>query len=471
MGKAQTSEVLSVSQALLALKSIVDGFTFRIIGEVSELHNKAGYKAVYFTIKDDKSALPCLIWKNIYSHQGVNLDLGAKVEVTGKFGVYAPTGDMKFYVSSLTLEGEGRLRQQVARLAEKLRREGLTDPARKRSCVPYPEKIGLITSPSGAVVHDVLRTLRLRYPYGKVFFAGVQVEGKTAHQQMIEALHVLAQAGAEVILLVRGGGSFESFMPFNEEDLARAIVACPVPVVTGLGHEHDNMIADLVADIRTTSPTAAASAISPSQDQLKDSFQVLLKRMTTNINNTFKRLDENLLSFAGRPCLKDPLMLFETDFQRLDMIQTRFERFSQSFAQEHRASLSQYQLRLEGALPHALTTNKAELASLKTRLISQIESVTGQAHLSLQSSRRAFLQVGKTLVIPYKNQAALAASRLEDLSPVKTLERGWSIARDSAGGLVSSTQHVNPQDKLTIQLKDGSIDCTVEAIHEMRNYD
>ena len=168
-------KALSVSAALNIAKSIISENAFHIVGEVSELNQKPGYKAVYFTIKDENSALPCLMWMNRYKSAGVPLRLGARVEVVGKFTIFTPKGRMNFDVSSLKLAGEGDLRAQVAKRALMLKNEGLMDPARKRSVVAYPSTIGLVTSPRGAAVHDVLRTLRRRYPLVKILFAGVPV--------------------------------------------------------------------------------------------------------------------------------------------------------------------------------------------------------------------------------------------------------------------------------------------------------
>lgn len=195
-------KALSVSAALNIAKSIISENAFHIVGEVSELNQKPGYKAVYFTIKDENSALPCLMWMNRYKSAGVPLRLGARVEVVGKFTIFTPKGRMNFDVSSLKLAGEGDLRAQVAKRALMLKNEGLMDPARKRSVVAYPSTIGLVTSPRGAAVHDVLRTLRRRYPLVKILFAGVPVEGKQAAADLISGLETVIRAGAEEVLLV-----------------------------------------------------------------------------------------------------------------------------------------------------------------------------------------------------------------------------------------------------------------------------
>ena len=249
--KSQTTrDALSVSAAIRLVKEELDALPLCIEGEVSQVSNKPGYKAVYFTIKDKRAALPCMMWVNRYSQANVELKVGALVRVTGKLSIYAAKGTMNFEVSSLKLAGEGDIRLKIAQLAEKLTKEGLTDVRRKRAIPALPEKIGLVTSPRGAAVHDVLRTLRRRYPFVQVLLAGVPVEGADAPRYLVAGMKTVVDAGAELVLVVRGGGSFEDLMPFNDERLARTIAACPVPVVTGIGHEPDTTIADLVADLR-----------------------------------------------------------------------------------------------------------------------------------------------------------------------------------------------------------------------------
>ena len=223
--EGKDSDILTVTEVTNITNSILKNHTFHVMGEVSELSDKPGYKAVYFTVKDEGAVMTCLMWKNRYRASGVKLFVGAKVELTGKFSIFARSGKLDFNVYGIKLAGEGALRQQVAQLAEKLKAEGLMDASRKRPIPRIPLTVGIVTSPNGAVVHDALRTFRRRFPMARMVVAGVPVEGATAAHDMTEALRLVCDAGVEVVLLLRGGGSFESFMPFNDEGLARAIAA------------------------------------------------------------------------------------------------------------------------------------------------------------------------------------------------------------------------------------------------------
>ena len=186
-----TNKPLSVSQAMALAKGALEACTVTLIGEVSEVSNKAGYKAVYFTVKDEGASLPAMMWNNRYTAAGVELRVGMLVQLTGRFTLYAAKGRMNFDVFSLSLAGEGDLRQKVANLAKKLQAEGLMDPARKRPLPSYPQTIGLVTSPRGAAVHDVLRTTKRRYPSARILLAGVPVEGTDAPKYLCQALQTV----------------------------------------------------------------------------------------------------------------------------------------------------------------------------------------------------------------------------------------------------------------------------------------
>ena len=468
------SDILSVTEVTNIANSILKNHTFRVMGEVSELSDKPGYKAVYFTVKDEGAVMTCLMWKNRYQTSGVKLFIGAKVELTGKFNIFARSGKLDFNVYGIKLAGEGALRQQVAQLAEKLKAEGLMDASRKRPIPRIPITVGIVTSPNGAVVHDALRTFRRRFPLARMVVAGVPVEGPTAARDMTDALQLVCDSGVEVILLLRGGGSFESFMPFNDEGLARAIAACPVPVVTGIGHEPDTTIADM-----------AALAVSPDSAELNSLVDTLLSRMDKSLVNRLNRSVEYLDAMASRPVLRDPASMYEADARMLDLYQdrmeraaglqvgssadalvqltTRLERLGPHIALSQQERLESYAARLQASLPFSLQVAESELmrasASLKACGEAMLAKPTHEVDLGAESLSR----LGKTLLDPYYSEASIAASRLNDLSPLHILERGWSIARNEEGSVLRSVTEVQPDDLVEVQLLDGALSCRVEG--------
>lgn len=433
------SNALSVSAAMAQAKTHLEQCVVSIVGEVSEVSDKAGYKAVYFTVKDDHASLPCMMWMNRYRATGITLTVGSLVEMTGRFTLYAAKGRMNFDAFSLKLAGEGNLRMQVANLARKLEAEGLMAAQRKRPIPKYPETIGLVTSPRGAAVHDVLRTLRRRYPLAVVRLAGVPVEGRDAPRYLAHALEVVAASGVEVILLVRGGGSFEDLMPFNDEMLARTIASCPVPVVTGIGHEPDTSIADMVADFRASTPTGAAEAVAPRKENLQQGFINAANRIKRAFDRTAGDSRASLESIASRPVLHDPGMLL---------------------AQESLA-LDNYAERMHRAIPAGINADKRELDHAFA-LFQRIGANLGtKQDASLQSMQLSLVHAGKGICKPAEREISLAAARLHDLSPLAVLGRGYAIAKDSDGHVVKQVGQVKPGDSLDVAVSDGVIPCTV----------
>lgn len=225
---------------------------------------------IYFTLKDAAASLRCVIWRS-QAGQLVYLPQreGEAVLAHGRVSVYEAGGNYQFYVDDLQPAGQGALAAQFERIKAKLAAEGLFDAELKKPLPSFPRKIGLVTSPTGAALHDILNVLRRRYPITEVILAPAQVQGESAPLQLVAALAAIAQQQVDVIILARGGGSLEDLWAFNDERLARAIAACPIPLITGIGHEVDFTIADFVADVRAPTPSAAAELVTPDKVELK----------------------------------------------------------------------------------------------------------------------------------------------------------------------------------------------------------
>ena len=441
-GAAGADGALSVSAAMALAKGALEGVTVRIVGEVSELSNKPGYKAVYFTVKDKSVALPCMMWNNRYNACGVQLSIGALVELTGRFTLYAAKGRMNFDVSSISLAGEGNLRLQVANLARKLEAEGLMSAARKRPLPFYPDRIGLVTSPRGAAVHDVLRTLRRRFPLARVLLAGVPVEGTQAPAGIIDGMRTVVAAGAEVVLVVRGGGSFEDLMPFNDESLARAIAACPVPVVTGIGHEPDTSIADMVADVRASTPTAAAETVSPSREQLDSLVGAYLRSFAVSMERSLERERARVDRVAAHAAFRDPSSLVAQEAQTLDYFADRLAR----------------------ALPASLARDRAQVEGLSRRIKAGLARGVRQEQQQVVVLDSRLRRSGERFTDPYERRLSLLAARLHDLSPLAVVARGYAIAHGEDGALITRASQVKAGDAMTLSMAGGSIGCRVERV-------
>ena len=437
-------KVLSVTEALSIARGQLQGIHVTIEGEVSEVSSKQGYKAVYFTIADKGGSLSCLMWNNNYSRCGLQLRKGMLVQVSGFFSLYVPKGRMNFEVRSIKLAGEGDLRMKVAELARKLDAEGLMAPERKKPVPVLATKIALVTSPRGKAVEDVLRTLRRRSPQVEVLFFGVPVEGAAAPAAIVQGLQLADASEAASILLVRGGGSYEDLMPFNDERVARTIAACRKPVITGLGHEPDNHIADMVADKRCSTPTAAAEASAIDIRQIEEALQRGMQRMRNALVTRIQRGRATLEQYASRPLFSDPNYLLAGYAMRLDADADQLSRALPGVVKEKRAKLELAGQRLDAAIPGALARNRH----------------------ALESARASMQRVGAHLLDASRAKLAVSAARLEDLSPLSILSRGYAIAYDEDGHVISSVHAVEENDKISVQVEDGRLGCTVESISQ-----
>ncbi len=465
------ADTLSVSQAVDLAAGALDALPqLTVIGEVTGFRGpnaRSGH--CYFQIKDDTAAVDCIIWRGSYAKRTFEFRDGMEVQFTGSFNLYKATGRMSFVAKSFSLAGEGLLRQQVAQLAEKLRREGLMDESRRKFIPVLCTRVAVVTSLSGAVIDDVKRTLRRRNPLVELICVGAKVQGEGAEAELISALNRAAAItpAPDCILLVRGGGSFEDLMTFNNEALARAVAACPVPVITGIGHEPDTSICDMVSDRRCSTPTAAAESVAPAITDLVDvtnvrarrlaramdarvkqadaSGQALADRMTRAMDTRLERLRMVVNSYAARPCLTDPTNIVD----------------------RRRVQLTQTSDRLIAAIERSQQRFRAQFESMPALLAASTSGFAPKRHaLELESSR--LKHMGSTLLAGKQTQLRSSAASLEALSPLKVLARGYSIAYGPEG-VVTGIEQLNAGDNLRLALADGNVYATVDSVSESNN--
>ena len=248
-------------------------------GEVSNF-SRASSGHVYFTLKDNSASLRCVMWRNTVIRQSFIPRDGDAIEVHGSISVYEAGGQYQLYADIFRLAGEGALYQEFLRLKALLEAEGLFDQERKRPIPLKPKRIGIVTSPTGAALQDMLNTIQRRFPLVEVILAPTPVQGEDSPQAIIKALQdVVRVANPDVVIMARGGGSIEDLWAFNDEGVARAIFASPVPIITGVGHETDFTIADFVSDLRAPTPTAAAELATPNQADMRDNLAALSEQL------------------------------------------------------------------------------------------------------------------------------------------------------------------------------------------------
>ena len=437
---------LSVSEAVSLAKGAVEAWpTLVVSGEVSGFRGpnaRSGH--CYFEVKDDEASMSVIVWRGTAQKMGFQLKDGLAVRLTGKFDVYKASGKLSFVARRVEAAGEGLLRQQVAELARALDREGLMDPSRKRHVPAFCSRVGVVTSLSGSVIEDVKRTLARRNPLVEIDVVGCSVQGADAPATILRALETAAAARPDAILLVRGGGSFEDLMCFNDERLARAIAGCPVPVVTGIGHEPDVTIADMVADRRASTPTAAAESVAPAIDEVErqmvqrqvrlgramsaalasrsQSVASLARLMASSAQSSLAKRRLALDALGSRRCLVDPLATLR----------------------DRAGELAQTEERLHDAIPRALATERERMDRVSARLGA----------------------VGPRLTRPAEAALARFAASLDALSPLSVLSRGYAIAQDAAGHVVKEASELVVGNEVRVLLGRGSFDATVLSTHD-----
>lgn len=467
MASATTSPTLAVSQALkLANAALGTMPQIKVIGEVSGFRGanaRSGH--CYFSIKDDQAAMDCIVWKSTYAASHVQLRDGLQIELTGSFNIYEASGRMSFIARKLAVAGEGALRQQIAELAEKLRREGLMDDSRKRAIPRFCEHIAVVTSLSGSVIDDVKRTLARRNPLVSLSVVGCAVQGTHAPATIVRALQVAAASSPrpDCILLVRGGGSLEDLMAFNDEAVARAVAACPIPVVTGIGHEPDTSICDMVADRRTSTPTAAAESVAPALEEVVSAINDRQARLVLKTSNILRECTD----FAERTQkdLSHALVgRLDREHQKLDALaDRRCMREPQSLIVDKSERLELTAQRLSDALPHLMGSSERNLVQLSERISRAIPSVLSRKQRELDTDISRMRGIGLRFLNTYRAQVDRDEASLRALSPLQVLSRGYSITRDAQGHVISSIAEVSPGDELLITVSDGTIETKAHA--------
>ncbi len=355
----------------------------------------------YFTLKDEQSALKCVMFKGNALSLRFRPASGMKVIALGRISVYPRDGQYQLYCSSMAMDGIGDLYAAFEALKKKLSQQGLFDPAKKKPIPKYPATIGIVTSSAGAAVHDILRILRARYPLCKVLLLPVRVQGAEAPEEIASAIaYANAHKMADLLIVGRGGGSIEDLWAFNDERVAWAIFNSQIPVISAVGHEPDVTIADYVADLRAATPSNGAELAVPDRDALAQSLDAMSSAMAGALSRQLKLAGQRLEHLAASPALRSP-----TGY---------------------------------------LDQKSKDLLLLKNRLLST------QNQMLSKTQQRFVRNVAK----------------LDAMSPLKVLSRGYAMAQTEEGTLVRSVKQTAPGEKIVVSLGDGKLNTTVVSIKE-----
>ena len=360
-------------------------------GEVSNLSRPASGH-LYFTLKDRNAALRCVMWRNQVANLAFLPQDGDAIEIHGSISIYEASGNYQLYGDLIRPAGEGTLYQEFLLLKAKLEAEGLFDPQRKRAIPPWPQTIGIITSPTGAALRDMHDTIQRRYPLVKLVLAPTQVQGDQATKGILSALEALNHLiKPDLILMARGGGSIEDLMAFNDEQVARAIADSTAPVITGIGHETDFTIADFAADLRAPTPTAAAELATPNQVDLLASLRELSRELTSSTKSYLLEKRVGLERQHTRLHFRTPLTQVRRDQQRLDELNHRAGQALFYTVEIHRTRLAGLELRIQSLNPRAILKRGYSIVTHPDgTLVSSTRQVQTNDDLQVQVSDGAF---------------------------------------------------------------------------------
>jgi len=435
-------KVWTVSQLTASIRDLLEAEfdDLWVEGEISNTRaSQAGH--LYFTLKDDKAQIRCACFRDKLRGIKFRPEDGLKVTVRGAVSVYEPRGEYQMYVTQIEPVGLGALQLAFEQLKQRLEAEGLFDPARKKSLPLLPRRIGLVTSPTGAAVRDVLRILKRRFPNVHVLLYPVRVQGDEAPGEIAAALEYFGRLdAADVLLLVRGGGSLEDLWAFNEEKVARAIAACPIPVISGVGHETDFTIADFVADVRASTPSNAAEIVVRTRDEFVRHIEQLARSLAQHVR---------LALLARRARLHE--LEAHRGFRRLDHL-----------LRQHRQRADELSGRLGELLRRRLelSRRRVEVAQARVRAFDFRPRI---ATLEMRLAQRR-QDVGirmERLLRARAERIAHLRTQLEERSPLRVLERGYAVAYDAQGNVVRSAEQVEVGDAVSIQLARGRLSTEV----------
>ena len=438
----------------------------RVRGEISNF-NVYSKGHAFFKLKDQRSELPCMMWRNDLEKLRFSAADGLEVIAEGEVKLYEAQGRLQLYVHSMIPQGAGELELAFRQLCDKLRAEGLFDAARKRPIAPVPLHIVVITSATGDVFHDVLTTAQSRFANIHIMLFPVQVQGAPAAADIVQAIelvnaHAAAIGGVDLILLVRGGGSLEDLWAFNEEAVARAIVRSSIPIATGIGHEPDVTIADLVADLRGPTPTGVAAMVIPEKtvlhNQVATLANLLLREWTTRCRDSQHMLDRR------QAALTEEIFRMVRSAVRTTDIAGR-----QIAAIEPRHAIAQGWRRLESATQRLQQRGVEHIRRARERLTDGAGRLQSHGPQSRRAQYHAVLMgLDTQLASAMRHRQQLRQHQLADLEkqlelagPMQVLQRGFTITTDAKGVVIKTAAQVNPGEIVKTRTADGSFGSVV----------
>lgn len=441
---SDTQPVLTVSQLNAEARELLEsGFPpLAVAGEISNLARPTSGH-LYFSLKDAHAQVRCAMFRRANQRLGFAPENGSQVVARGRISLYEPRGEFQLVVEDLEPAGDGALRQAFEKLKQKLAAEGLFDEAVKRPIPALPRRIGVITSPTGAAIRDILTTLKRRFPGVPVLVYAVPVQGEGAAERIAAALRRAgSRRDCDVLILARGGGALEDLWSFNEEVVARAVRGCGLPVIAGVGHETDVTIADFAADWRAPTPTGAAARAVPDRQELTARVQVSVNRLHRNWSAHCRQRHQHIAWLRGRLDRAHPGRRLHQHAQRIDELDTRLRRCARVRVGKTDERLRELGARLGRQHPARLLSRYGE---------------------QLRDRQRRLKRATDTILTQRRTRVQALVRHLEAVSPLPTLHRGYAVVQRGADGrILRDAADVRPGERIAARLARGRLYCLVE---------
>ena len=440
--------ILSVAELTRHVRDILESRLGEVWveGEISN-YRKQSSGHHYFTLKDDRAQLACVMFARAYSaRSGLILKDGMQVQTFGRLTVYEARVQYQLVVELVQTRGQGLLQAKFEALKRKLQAEGLFNPEHKKPLPSFPQRVALVTSRSGAALQDMLNILQRRSPWLRILICPVRVQGEGAAGEIADMIRYLdrhqVSLAVDVIIVARGGGSLEDIWEFNEEVLARTIYGCDLPIISAVGHEIDFTIADFVADLRAPTPSAAAELVAPSQEFLRNSLAAKQATLVRLAKQTVEVGVLRLNRLKEARGLRDPSTLIQDRQQKVDQIEARLLQLLRWTVEHHRSHTNRLASLLQAYRPaQVVVRRRAEVAGVQSRL---------------ENAAKYQLERAKQKLVSLERSIAL-------LGPEQTLRRGYSITRKTNGEILQRSEDVKPGDEILTRLAEGEVSSRVET--------
>ena len=456
----------TVTEMNRLIKKLVEGSGqvahVQVRGEISNFKRyPSGH--CYFSLKDAGSVLKCVMFQRQARQLLRYPDNGDTVVAIGSISVYEPNGVYQLYADMLIEEGIGSLMLAYEKLKKKLEEEGLFAEERKKPIPAHPKTVGIITSPAGAAVRDVIKVARRRDPGVKLLLYPVQVQGKPAAGDIAHAIRFMNKHRlADVLIVGRGGGSMEDLWAFNEEIVVRAVAASEIPVISAVGHETDVTLSDFAADKRAATPSQAAELAVEDTRQLRRQVLDRQARLEIAINHMLQQRTETLRRLMKSRMLHDPLRITDRAAERLDMVLMRMQ-------QTLPRRLENREMRLQQALktlqhPERLLVKPEQRVAAALKALHKQKKLWEPYENRYQNAWNQFTALAKNLTVSQEQRLALATGHLDAVSPLKILSRGYSVTTNGQGQIVKSVQDVHWGEEIRTRLSDGEVYSVIQQI-------